>query len=321
MVSMRESAQEALEGMVKGAAANVRAVRSDDGQEPVLGSAAVEQLRKQIKAKGRSIQKIPVQMIRLDENLRRRYDDESLSALAASLQRDGLIQFPTLYLREADGREDLVCCNGHRRVLAAKKLGWAQIECVVVSFGSAKDQLYHLINANMREDVFYLDLAAAYEDAHVFGESDEEIAERVGINPRTVGWYRRLAGMPPACAQLAREYATIFNATWAIQVARSGPLPDGDRFYALMQEMVAAGKAWVPKNSEAEGQGARVRKAQADAKKETSLRSLRTMFEGGDGKERAEWAQSFVRLLSESGLLQKKSLKAIEQSLWGSSAR
>ncbi|MCX6128778.1 MAG: ParB N-terminal domain-containing protein [Proteobacteria bacterium] len=179
------------------------------------------QLQAQIDKNGKTIQKVPLESIKLDENIRESYDEQGLKVLAESMQRDGLIQFPTLCLKATpSGEFSLVCKNGHRRILAAKLLGWQLIESVILPFASARDELYHTIAANLREDVFYLDLAQAYQQAHHLGESDTSIAERVGVNVRTVGWYRRLTKLPSECQVLCRQYPDLFNATWAIKLAR-----------------------------------------------------------------------------------------------------
>lgn len=203
-----------------------------------------QQLKKQITEHGKTIQHIPIEMINLGSNIRESYDSEKLQVLANSLSKDGLIQYPTLCLSNPRAKKyEFVCRNGHRRILAAKTLGWKTIEAVVLPFDSARDELYHSINANIREDVFYLDLAHAYEQAHQLGESDKEIAVRVGMNDRTIGWYRRLTKMSLSCQKLCRQHPEKFNATWAIKLARQGELPDGRNLESLMLKLLKAGSS------------------------------------------------------------------------------
>jgi ParB/RepB/Spo0J family partition protein len=198
-----------------------------------------QQLKRQIDEHGKTIQHIPIEMINLGSNIRENYDSEKLKVLANSLDKDGLIQYPTLCLSNPRAKKyEFVCRNGHRRILAAKALGWKTIEAVVLPFNSVRDELYHSINANIREDVFYLDLAHAYEQAHQLGESDKDIAGRVGMNDRTIGWYRRLTKMSLSCQKLCRQYPEKFNATWAIKLARQGELPEGRKLESIMIKLL-----------------------------------------------------------------------------------
>ena len=211
-----------------------------------LSTAVSKKIRAELDKNGRLIQKIPLDLIHLDENVRSRYDDKKLQILANSLREDGLIQFPTLCLRKLGSSHELVCKNGHRRILAAKLLGWSNIDSIIVPFDNDREELYHTINANLRENVFYLDIAIAYQEAARIGEKDATIAERVGVNVRTVGWYRRLTKMSPTCQRLCKQHSDIFTATWAVKLARQGELPPARKLEAMMRQMVKEGSRLGP---------------------------------------------------------------------------
>lgn len=312
MTSFREQANNALDKMVSGAAASVRSERQA-ARVAQLPADKVEQLKQRVSEKGRCLQDLPLDLITLDSNVRTQYGEEALVALCASLKNEGLLQFPTVYIRELDGVARLVCSNGHRRIMAAKRLGWARIECVVVpSFKSGQERLYHVLNANMREDVYFLDLAQAYADAHDLGEQDEDIAARIGANPRTVSWYRRLAEMSPVCARLAREYPKLFTATWAIRMARQGPMLPEKQLHMAMQEMVAAGRSWLPSRDAADAAAKR-----PDESVRQRLSGLREFVSAEIEPEHHSMLQGFVAQLGKAGLVPKKSLKTIEAMLTG----
>ncbi len=238
MAKLKTSAKGQLERMVEASAKQVKkSVRKKTAQSlGYLPGNVAHRLQEQIDEFGRTIQNIPLTMIKLNENIRKNYSEDSLATLATSLEQDGLIQFPTLCLKlSPDGTARLICRNGHRRILAAKRLGWNSVDCMILSFDSASQELYHTINANINENVFYLDLALAYQEAANLGESDADVGKRVGVNERTVGWYRRLALMPASCRDLCRQYPDIFNATWAIKLARKGVLPKESDLLQLMK--------------------------------------------------------------------------------------
>jgi hypothetical protein len=316
MASMKESARKNLEKMVKGAAREVVTSRpaaqvdkragasAADAEEKAGGVSkqAIQQLRGLIEKNGRTIQKVPLESIHLHENIRETYDDVQLKHLADSLEKDGLIQFPTLALKDqksdASGAA-FICKNGHRRILAAKSLGWKTIECIILPFASAKDELYHTIAANLREDVFYLDLASAYQQAARLGESDQAIAERSGVNPRTVGWYRRLTRMSPECQALCRQHSDLFNATWAVKLARLGELPAPAILLKQMESLLARQQAF----SQA-GQSEKVEKIVDKNAIKSSRDQLKVIFSASSDESKFAW--NLVDQLSQAGYLNPK---------------
>ncbi|RZA26268.1 MAG: hypothetical protein EOP10_04200 [Proteobacteria bacterium] len=330
MPSMKEAARKNLEKMVKGAAREVVSSRSapvqkvragavaapqidDEESKPSAGGiskAALQQVKELIAKNGRTIQKVPLESIQLNENIREAYDEIALKQLADSLSKDGLIQFPTLALKDhkSDVGGAFICKNGHRRILAAKSLGWKTIECIILPFASAKDELYHTIAANLREDVFYLDLASAYQQAARLGESDEAIAERSGVNPRTVGWYRRLTRMSPDCQLLARQNADLFHATWAIKLARQGELPAPAVLLKQMEALLLRQKAFqnAAPSDKAESQ----LKDKAMAK--ISRERLKIAFSPSNEQSKHNW--DLVENLSKSGFISPKVIERLRKN-------
>ncbi|SMF83909.1 ParB/RepB/Spo0J family partition protein [Pseudobacteriovorax antillogorgiicola] len=313
MVSISKSASANLENMVKGAGRAVSKSRRKGGRarsasnDKLLNPQLYKKLQAQIEEHGKTLQKIPVDMIDLGENIRTRYDDQKLETLAKSLASDGLIQFPSLCMRQAGDGYRFVCRNGHRRILAAKILGWAHIECAIIPFQSAKEELYHSINANLSEDVFYLDMAHAYDEAARMGEADKEIAERVGMNARTIGWYRRLTKMSAACQNLCRQHPDLFTATWAIKLARQGELPEGAALEEMMQEMVREGKSWLRSNDPRKGKTLKI----SPAKKRQANQRIRQMFSGRQGQDQAGFAKDLLEQLKDAGYITNQSFDKI----------
>ncbi len=348
MASMREMAKKNLDKMVKGAAREVntsrpaskepqasrsgasgaapgtpapaKATAAEAAPAPAPKASAApnsvfEQLQAQIEKNGKTIQKVPVESIKLNENIREAYSEEHLKVLAESMQKDGLIQFPTLCLKTgANGEFSFVCKNGHRRILAAKMLGWKTIECVILPFNSTRDELYHTIAANLREDVFYLDLAQAYQQANHLGESDQAIAERVGVNPRTVGWYRRLTTMAPECQALCRQYPDLFHATWAIQLARKGELPPLAVLMKQMQFMLARYQA-QKNNADQVVQPDRLPKTIDVEQQKEAKASLKALFSGAKGPSEAQQAWQLVEQLCIAGYFKPALLNRMRRQL------
>ncbi len=325
MASMRESAKKNLEKMVKGAAREVTTARETAAARSTppateaanagrgLSKAAYQQLLSQIEKFGKTVQKVPIENILLHENIRESYHEESIKLLANSLEKDGLIQFPTLCLKDEGSEPAFVCKNGHRRVLAAKSLGWKTIECVILPFASARDELYHTIAANLREDVFYLDLAAAYQQAARLGEGDQAIAERVGVNVRTVGWYRRLTKMSAECQALCRQQSDLFTATWAIKLARQGELPPSELLLKQMQSMLARHQALGKRSRE--GATAEDKPLVTREQKQAAREQLRGLLAGEQGSTQTQFAWGMLEHLMQAGFISEKQLLRVKKQL------
>ena len=271
-----------------------------------LSPTVSKKIRSQLEENGRLIQKIPLELIHLDENVRTKYDEKKLQILANSLREDGLIQFPTLCLRKVGSSYELVCKNGHRRILSAKLLGWAKIDCIIVPFDNEREELYHTINANLRENVFYLDIALAYQEAARIGEKDAVIAERVGVNVRTVGWYRRLTKMSATCQRLCRQHSEMFTATWAVKLARQGELPPSRKLEAMMRQMIKEGRAWVSQNEDSK----EIVGVSEESKKK-AYNKVQRMFSGRKGVEHTEFTTTLLENLTQAGYLSKVAHKKI----------
>lgn len=241
----KKATKASLKKMVEGAA---RQVEGKKGKKTsCLKPKTVENIERELAKYGKTIQKVPVNLIHVGENIRKKMEPKALQNLANSLKKDGLIQYPTLSMQTSKLGTRLVCRNGHRRIEAAKLLGWAEIEAVILPLSSDDEILFHSLNANQHEAMFYLDLAKAYEAAYEMGLQDQEIADRVGVNKRTVGWYRRWAGVSPACEAYIRSHSLKLGKTWAIQLARKGALPQDAELLKLMKRIVEKEAAPKPK--------------------------------------------------------------------------
>lgn len=317
MPSIQQSAKGHLQRMVEGA--GQRAGRKGKGQGVRAGLTPDlrQKLEEQMARHGKTLQNIPIHWIQVDENVRQRCDASRLQQLASSLKQDGLIQFPTLCLKVLkDGRGVFVCRNGHRRIMAAQSLGWQSMECVIVPFESERDALYHTLNANISEDVFYLDLAVAYQYAHELGESDATIAERVGLNPRTVAWYRRLASMSEICQNLCRDHSGLFNATWAIKLARQGQLPKGPELEAMMRQMIKAGKTWLNDGEPKPVAEHSKELVHVQKKRQLAQQKLKTWLHERSQKGQQKFAKQLLDGLVEAGYLSQSSWQRIEKTFF-----
>jgi ParB family transcriptional regulator, chromosome partitioning protein len=153
---------------------------------------------------------VPISHIKPNTHQPRSYfDEESMSALAASIQEVGLLQ-PVL-VREVEGEEgsyELIA--GERRWRAARRAGLQTIRVLVQSEASDVVSLEQALVENLhREDLNALEEAAAYQQLiDEFGLTHEQVATRMGKGRATVTNTLRLLQLP-AGAQRALAERTI----------------------------------------------------------------------------------------------------------------
>jgi ParB family chromosome partitioning protein len=140
---------------------------------------------------------------------RSHFDEESMSALAASIREVGLLQ-PVL-VREVDGEEESYeLIAGERRWRAARRAGLQTIHVLVQPETGDVTSLEQALVENLhREDLNALEEAAAYQQLiDEFGLTHEQVATRMGKGRATVTNTLRLLQLP-AGAQRALAERTI----------------------------------------------------------------------------------------------------------------
>jgi ParB family chromosome partitioning protein len=140
---------------------------------------------------------------------RSHFDEESMSALAASIREVGLLQ-PVL-VREVDGEEESYeLIAGERRWRAARRAGLQTISVLVQPDTGDVTSLEQALVENLhREDLNALEEAAAYQQLiDEFGLTHEQVATRMGKGRATVTNTLRLLQLP-AGAQRALSERTI----------------------------------------------------------------------------------------------------------------
>ncbi|MBA7636807.1 Nucleoid occlusion protein [subsurface metagenome] len=117
------------------------------------------------------------------EDVRILISDEYILELAESMRQVGLLQ--SITVDEQDGRHEIVI--GHRRFLAAKKLGWTEIRAEVGHFTVIEKALMRATENLQRENLSPIEEGYIYiglQDEHGFSLRD--IADRMGKSYVTV---------------------------------------------------------------------------------------------------------------------------------------
>lgn len=158
---------------------------------------------------------IPIDILVIEENVRRTVDEESpeFLSLVASVREAGVRQNIIVDLQdEEDDKFKLVVVAGQRRTLAGRKAGVKQVAALILRMNGRGERLVEGLAENLlREDLHCLDQAEAYAALVEEGWSQDEIAERFERRRRTILQFLRLARYPQKAKDLIRANREIFT--------------------------------------------------------------------------------------------------------------
>lgn len=139
-------------------------------------------------------------MVRTDEiapnplQPRQSFDGDSLSSLADSIRRYGVLN--PLSVRVRQGRYELVA--GERRLRAARLAGLEEVPCVVLDIDADQSGAIALVENLQRRDLDFVEQAQGIARLmELFGLSQEECARRLGLSQPALANKLRLLRLPP----------------------------------------------------------------------------------------------------------------------------
>jgi ParB family chromosome partitioning protein len=148
---------------------------------------------------------IPIDQLRPNpQQPRHRFDRESLEELAASIQLHGVLQ-PLLVSEEPPDRYILI--TGERRWRAARLAGLATVPAVIRERVEDNEQLELALVENLqRRDLTPLEESRAFDHLRSsLGLSQQEIADRVGMDRSTVANALRLLKLPAEVQEMVER--------------------------------------------------------------------------------------------------------------------
>lgn len=133
---------------------------------------------------------------------RQSFDDDSISELAQSIERDGVIS-PLIVVR-ANDRYSIVA--GERRFRASKLAGLNSVPCIVKYLSNEQIYKLSLIENIQREDLNPIDEAEAYQRLiEKFNYTQEQLAEGLGKSRSSIANSLRLNKLSEAVKQSIRD--------------------------------------------------------------------------------------------------------------------
>jgi ParB family chromosome partitioning protein len=153
-----------------------------------------------------AFREVPVTNVRPNPHQpRHHFDEESLSALAASIRELGVLQ-PVLVREIAGGEYEIIA--GERRWRAAKRANLATIPVIVRTADDLASLEQAVVENLHRQDLNPLEEAAAYQQLiEDFRLTHDQLAARVGKSRVTVTNMLRLFQLPPSIQKLVAEGA------------------------------------------------------------------------------------------------------------------
>ncbi len=145
---------------------------------------------------------------------RHRFDEKTLEELARSIREKGIIQ-PLIVRRRGDHYQLIA---GERRWLAARKAGLKEVPALIREISDNKELLELAIIENIqREDLNPIDRALGYRKLiEEFGETQEEVARRVGKDRSTIANTLRILELPREIRGLIEEGRLNFGQARAL---------------------------------------------------------------------------------------------------------
>ena len=152
------------------------------------------------------LREIPISHIRPNVfQPRSHFDEESMSALAASIKAVGLLQ-PVLVRQLDTDAESFELIAGERRWRAARRAGLQTIPALVQTANDVDSLEKALVENLHREDLNALEEAAAFQQLiDEFGLTHEQVATRVGKGRATITNTLRLLQLPAGAQRALAE--------------------------------------------------------------------------------------------------------------------
>ncbi len=189
----------------------------------------------------REVRRIPLDLIVSSPYQVRAENDDDIASLAEDLERNGLVQPVTVRLRFhffGDGRDAFELVAGHRRCAAARKLGWREIDAIVVDADDAQAEAMLVAENFARRDLTPLEMA----DTAAGLVKRHGAAEAARICGKSERWAQRMAYI---AGRLSDDWRTVARA-WELSqasleaLARNGRDSQAEILAGVMKSAKAA---------------------------------------------------------------------------------
>ncbi len=174
---------------------------------------------------------------------RKEFDEDSITELAADIKRNGLIQ-PIVVKHHPDRPGNYLVVTGERRLRAVQKLGESTIKVILKKEYNDQDDLgYIQIAENLkREDLKFYELAQFIISRQEQGESQRDIAEKLGIAQPRISLYISWKTAPDFLKQAKQHFRAIRPFSLLSKLTQDYPLQVQDYVSKLEPDEVVTEK-------------------------------------------------------------------------------
>ena len=176
---------------------------------------------------------LPIHKVEPDQP-RQDFDEEELSALAASIAEHGIVQPLTVRSLGTSGYYQIIA--GERRWRAARIAGLSEVPAVIMEADDKKTMVLALIENLQRQDLNPVEEALGYQRLmEEYGLTQEEAASKVGKSRPAVANSLRLLGLSPEVLEMVRAGKLSAGHARAVLVLKSekAQLTAAQKIFAL----------------------------------------------------------------------------------------
>lgn len=206
-----------------------------------------------LKEKNGKVGSLPIGLIKTNQNIRKKLNEEepSFLELVESIRVHGILQPPIVtVVTNEHGVHSVLLVGGERRVRAAKKLGFKNINCLVRIFDTQSTRLTASMSENLnRKDLDPIDIAECYFELNKQGYKQAELVKMFGRDRKTIGRYIKIAKWPDDIKEFIRDNLDNFTTKRLMELASKD----------LTDEIIR-------KNVFSQGEKVKVRKASLDVR-------------------------------------------------------
>jgi ParB family chromosome partitioning protein len=156
---------------------------------------------------GAKLAEITLKEIQVKDQVRTKFNDDTIKELAANIRSNGLIQ-PLVLHRERSGKLTLIC--GERRFRAMSSINYEKAECVILENKTADELMAIQFSENSaREQLHYIDKAdGIYSYQQATNASERKIVDALGISKTEVHRSLIIAKLPEDVKEAAKKFDT-----------------------------------------------------------------------------------------------------------------
>ena len=183
---------------------------------------------------------LPTNLLTIKDNIRQIMDVTSpeFRQLVESVRKHGIKQNLIGDLRvHEDGRWEIICVAGQRRLLAAKEIGLETVPVRLEQYTDETSLLVDSLSENiLRQNLHSLDAALGYLRLLNQGWSPDGIAEAFERKRDTVMKMLRLARYPQSAQEIIRIYPEKFTSTVLLTRFVAKSWPDDQSLVSALEE-------------------------------------------------------------------------------------